>query len=348
MEKSQFLLPNRFATRTKQLVTVVTRVFSYTQGSTRKRSLQTVLMTDLNMTHEEASQAINKDENGYTNKFIGWIKDLIKEDEPEDKVYWKLSQTTSKSKFSKDKFDSLTALKCMVSYNKYGGYCVPKASYYRPAAQKVLNNDIYEPETIEYIRKMCGKGDIVHAGTYFGDFLPGIANACSPENKVWAFEPNYENYRCANITILINDLSNIVLTNAGLGEKKERLFVQTHDDTGNALGGASQITNNKNTDDDGCQPIDIVTIDEVIPKERDISIIQLDVEGHEEFVLKGALNTIRKSLPIIILEDLPNNSLFTNPWFKENILDLGYEMKHSLHGNKVFICDNRQKVNLSI
>lgn len=60
MEKNQFLLPNRFATRTIQLVTVVPRVFSHIQGAIRKRSLQKVLMTDLHMTHKEASHAISE------------------------------------------------------------------------------------------------------------------------------------------------------------------------------------------------------------------------------------------------------------------------------------------------
>jgi FkbM family methyltransferase len=263
------------------------------------------------------------------------------------KVYWKLIQISSKTEFSKQTLDSLTALNCVVSYNKFGGYCIPKSSQYRPTAQKILNHGVHEPETIEYIRKNCGKGDIVHAGTYFGDFLPGIASACSPTAKVWAFEPNYESYRCANITILINDLSNVVLTNAGLGEKKERLLVQTHDDSGNSLGGASQIISDINTEKITHQPIDIATIDEAVPNERRISIIHLDIEGHEEFALKGALSAIRKSRPIIILEDLPDNALFTSLWFKQNILGLGYRMTQSLgkttfrHGNKVFVHDER-------
>jgi hypothetical protein len=42
----------------------------------------------------------------------------------------------------------------------------------------------------------CGKKDIVPAGAYFGDFLPALSN-CGDDVGVWAFEPNVENYTCA-------------------------------------------------------------------------------------------------------------------------------------------------------
>lgn len=245
----------------------------------------------------------------------------------------------SKSGFSEETYQSLKALKCVVSYNKYGGYCVPLSSQYRPAAKRILNNDIYEPDTISFLRNNCGKGDIVHAGTYFGDFLPGISAGCDPDAKIWAFEPNPENFRCANITLLINELPNVVLTNAGLGQTSEQLFIKTLDDSGQALGGASRITGDSGSDDiAGLEKVDIVAIDDIIPIDRKVSIIQLDVEGHEEQALKGAMKTIKKSLPILILEDLSDNTLFTNTWFKDNILSLGYQLSGNLHGNKVFTC----------
>ena len=46
MEKNQFLLPNRLATRAIQLLTVVYKVFSYIQGAIRKRSLRTLHMKE--------------------------------------------------------------------------------------------------------------------------------------------------------------------------------------------------------------------------------------------------------------------------------------------------------------
>jgi hypothetical protein len=116
-----------------------------------------------------------------------------------------------------------SVLDCRLSYNKFGGFCVPASSQHRPAAHAILTGRVWESETIEFITTRCGDGDVVHAGTYFGDFLPALSKACRPDARVWAFEPNTENYRCAKITIGLNGLQNVVLTNAGLGATFTRL-----------------------------------------------------------------------------------------------------------------------------
>lgn len=219
------------------------------------------------------------------------------------RIYWRWFNL--KADFSQEEYKRLMALKCIVSYNKYGGYCVPQSSCHRPAAQKILSNDIHEPKTIEFMMFNCGNGDIVHAGTYFGDFLPALAQSISLGSKIWAFEPNLENYRCAKITLEINNISNVVLTNAGLGAKPEYLFIQTTSEDGRSLGGASRIIakdSNKMAQLVETQGVEIVTIDDVVEPSRNVSIIQLDVEGYEKEALEGALKTIQRCLPIIILK----------------------------------------------
>ncbi len=274
------------------------------------------------------------------------MKTLIKKVIPKrlmpivQKVYWKLFDSYVATDLSKEykKLESLEVLKCKVAYNKYGGYCVPLSSHHRHAAQKVLSNDVYEPQTIEYIINNCNNGDIVHAGTYFGDFLPALSKGAASGAKVWAFEPNSENYRCARITLEINDIENTVLTNAGLGNKHETLLVKTRDAKGRSLGGASRIISGQPNDEVGTESVQVVTIDDVVDSGRTVSIIQLDVEGHEKEALAGALKTIRRCLPIIILEVLPNSSLLSSDWFSNNILNLGYRKVHEMHGNSVFSC----------
>ena len=132
-------------------------------------------------------------------------------------------------------YDSDSVLQCCIAYNKYGGFCVPISSRHRPAAQKILSGDIYELDTIEFLTSHSNGGDIVHAGTYFGDFLPALSQSLTLDAKVWAFEPNPENYRCAQITTYINELQNVELTNAGLGERRDSLAMVTSDASGRAL-----------------------------------------------------------------------------------------------------------------
>lgn len=255
------------------------------------------------------------------------------------RFYWRLCNGLTKAAFSLEKHDELRSLNCIVSYNKYGCFCVPKSSLHRTAAKKILSGKVHEPKTIEYIVSNCGSGDIIHAGAYFGDFLPALSKGIAPSSRIWAFEPNPENYCCARMTLEINGIKNVVLTKAGLGAKQESLLMKMTDESGRSLGGASQIISEESAEVAGVEAVQIVRVDTTVGANRNVSIIQLDVEGHEKEALMGALKTIQSCFPIIILENLPNSTLIDGDWFGENILSLGYRKVNHMHGNLVFVCE---------
>ncbi len=249
-------------------------------------------------------------------------------------------------RLTREMFDTLTALKCGVAYNQYGGYCVPMSSHHRVAAKAILSNHVYEPKTITFLTSNWTAGDIIHAGTYFGDFLPALSAACPGDSIVWAFEPNMENYRCAQITALINACSNVQLTHAGLGEKCDISRVRVADAQGQALGGLSEIiTSEAKADEDTTEVVKIVTIDHAIPNDRPVSIIQLDVEGFESQALSGGMATIQRCRPIIVLEILQGRDFVDSDWFADNILKLEYSEVGSVHGNAIFACRETTPVN---
>ena len=238
--------------------------------------------------------------------------------------------------------DSGSVLQCCIAYNKYGGFCIPLSSYHRPAAQKILSGDIYEPKTIEFLISHGRDGDIVHAGTYFGDFLPALSQSRMHDAKVWAFEPNPENYRCALITCLINGLQKVELINAALSERRGTLTMVKSDVSGRALGGGSKILKQNNeisSEREETVQVQAVTIDETIPMDRKVSVIQLDVEGYEKQALSGALKTIQRCLPIIVLETLPEDN-----WLAKNILCHGYQVSQKIYRNTVLIHERVAKL----
>lgn len=234
-------------------------------------------------------------------------------------------------------------LSCAFSHNIYGAYCVPVSSSHRPAARKILANRIYEPDTIDYLAKTCGDGDIVHAGTFFGDFLPALSKSVSKSARVWAFEPNPENFRCAQITAFLNNLQNVELHNLALGACTEAVKFMIEDECGRALGGASRVVEKQADYSEGAVvEIEVTTIDLVVPAERKISIIQLDVEGHEIPALKGAVKAIAQWRLALILEVLRGTTLEDDPWFRANIVAMGYKLERKLHGNLVFKADKAE------
>lgn len=185
-----------------------------------------------------------------------------------------------------------------VPYNKVtqdrGVYFVPKYAEHRPASQAVLSGHIYEPLTHELIAGIMQRkaGSIIHAGTFFGDMLPTFSRSC-PET-VYAFEPVLENYVLAKLCIETNKLNNVYLQNAGLSENTSIAHIYSGDEGEAHRGGSSYLG-------DAGQLVGLVTIDSL--GLSDVVIIQLDVEGHELPALKGALATIERNSPIIMIED---------------------------------------------
>lgn len=216
-------------------------------------------------------------------------------------------------------------LQCALGHNEFGSYCVPLSSKHRPAAAAILASDIWEPDTIRFIVENVGQGDIIHAGAYFGDFIPALSAGLQENCQLWAFEPNQENYRCAQITSLLNDCQNVALFNAALARNSGRAKLAISDDRGIPLGGGSHISNSKATVE-----VETMMIDDVIPSSRNVSILQLDVEHYEQYALAGGLRLVGRCLPIIILETLPNMQ-----WLEAHLQPLGYEARAKVHANTI-------------
>lgn len=226
-----------------------------------------------------------------------------------------------------------SVLNAVIAYNKYGAYCVPVSTQHGVLTQKILQGKVYEPDTIEFMRSHVKNGDIIHSGACFGDFFPALSTAIHSDSMIWSFEPSTEGFLCAEITLKLNNIENINLFHKGLGENSSSALLNTKDKQGKSLGGASSIVSKSNKGE--LEKVEIVSIDNVIPLERDIAILQLDIEGYEEQALKGAIKTITRCRPILILED--NNDIVNSMWFKSNILSMGYEVKDNLHYNKLII-----------
>lgn len=176
-----------------------------------------------------------------------------------------------------------------IAKNKYGLYSIPNSINYTYTADFILNGGVHEESTIEYIKSVGG--NIIHAGTGFGDFLPGLKDCKS----VWTFEPNQLMYLSSLETISLNNITNVKLFPYAIGEYNGTSKLKCIDDVGNEMGPRSEIS------DDGDE-VKIFKLDSIIPKDCKISLIHLDLEGYEFQALNGAKEIIERDRPIIILE----------------------------------------------
>jgi len=176
-------------------------------------------------------------------------------------------------------------------------YYLPKYALHRPACREFLEGRFYEPETHALVAKLLAErpGDMVHAGTFFGDMLPSFSRACG--GTVFAFEPVLENYVLARLCVERNAFHNIALFHAGLGDALGVGRV----DVGGAVhrGGGSEMA-------DSGQTTTLMRIDNL--ELTNLAVLQLDVEGYELPALKGAQRTIDRCKPVILIEDYKKTS----------------------------------------
>ena len=227
-------------------------------------------------------------------------------------------------------------LEFFIAKNPAGQFCVPAESVHRGCAIVTLKGKVWEKKTLDMTARLRGKGDIVTAGTYFGGFLPAYARWTHREGaKVWGFEPNRTNFLCASVTRALNNLDNVELLNAAVGGQAGRMAIETTDKAGRALGGGSRLVAQTAAEDEaGAQTVEMVAIDDVVG-ERDVSVIQLDVEGHEIEALRGAEKTIARCRPLLVLEHVVVN-FREHPHFLKLARDLGYEFVAEVNQNSVF------------
>lgn len=175
----------------------------------------------------------------------------------------------------------------MIVTNQYGTYSVPNEIAYTYTAQAIINGDVHEKTTIEYIKSIGG--NIIHGGAGFGDFLPALNNC-----NIFTFEPNQLMYHAALETVQLNNLTNVTIYPYAIGDYDGDNTLKIIDELGQEMGPRSEIG-------DGII-IKQVKLDTIIPKTTKIDLIHLDLEGYEFEALLGAKKIIERDKPIIVLE----------------------------------------------
>ncbi|MBB3676491.1 FkbM family methyltransferase [Modestobacter versicolor] len=148
-------------------------------------------------------------------------------------------------------------------------------------------------------------GNVVDVGTNIGVVAASMAAHLAPTWQVFGFEPSPETLRLAASTVALNDAANVTLFNAAASDSDGVLLF--HATPGNsAIASARRhafgLLNEWQQVTVPAVRLDTLHAAGELP---DVSLVKIDVEGHEPSVLRGALEFIAAARPTVVYEYTP-------------------------------------------
>jgi FkbM family methyltransferase len=129
----------------------------------------------------------------------------------------------------------------------------------------------------------------VDCGAFDGDSIAAFLRLCKNRfNKIWAIEPDPENYKHLQERIQLYDaeiVRKIISLQAAVGLKRQKIAFNATGTAGSTMGEGSYEVNSI--------PLDIIL------KSDTPTYIKMDIEGAEMDALVGAKHVIKKNLPIL-------------------------------------------------
>lgn len=204
----------------------------------------------------------------------------------------------------------------------------------------IRKGQVWEPHLHRVFERYIKPDDVViEAGCHIGTHTIKLSKL---SNKVYAFEPLPSSHSILSTNLQLNKCTNVSLINKGVSNKPGTTkFGWVPDDNpggagldDNPMGAPNWVTSPKKD-----IAVELTTIDSLNLEKLDF--MKIDVEGYELRVIEGAINTIKKCRPTIVLECWSNHSggvslEHTSSLFKI-LLDIGYNIAHIQGPDFIFL-----------
>lgn len=162
---------------------------------------------------------------------------------------------------------------------------------------------IYEPYMFKFISDnlidLTGT-HIADIGANNGHFTIEFAHYVGDDGMVFSFEPQRVIFQqlCGNV--FINGLDNVQCYNMAVGNEESIIFVEKPDYFSNDAINFGDVHTNKHNNYLLSDKVQQIKLDDI--EFKNLSIIKIDVQGFEPFVIEGAINTINLHRPYIFVE----------------------------------------------
>lgn len=177
----------------------------------------------------------------------------------------------------------------------------------------------YENKLLEKIKSLNLNGTYIDCGSNIGNHSVFFLNFTNCNNLV-SIEGHPKIYETLQKNLVNNNSlkkSYVTLNNLIGNENNDNYYIYLDDKNNCGVG----TVNNKKIGDN----VKMITLDSLTFKHK-ISLIKIDVENYEYFVLMGALNIIKLHKPVIVIE-----LHTTNPYY-DNIIKILNDLNYVTDG----------------
>lgn len=153
---------------------------------------------------------------------------------------------------------------------------------------------------VNLLKKVLAQGgNILEAGSNIGAHSVPLAREVCGDGQLFAFEPRRVLFQllCANLAL--NNVENAHAFQLALGDAPGELFEGKLETEASVNAGAYELTSLKGNS----ERISVTTIDLMLDRLPQISLLKADIEGYELKMLKGGEGLIERDRPVIYLEN---------------------------------------------
>jgi len=161
-------------------------------------------------------------------------------------------------------------------------------------SKELVFNDIREAGATNYIYRAVKKDDVViDIGANIGYYALMEARLVGDNGKIYAIEPAPQNFEILKKNISINGYKNIEVFNFAIGDKNgiEKLYISNKSNWHSMV--AFDAQGSEKTID-----VTILTIDTFLKDKKYPALIRMDVEGYEDKIIRGMIETLKKDRPL--------------------------------------------------
>ena len=150
------------------------------------------------------------------------------------------------------------------------------------------------------MRKMLRPGEVaVDVGAYRGAYAHTMSVRVGHGGRVHAIEPIPGN--CERLRTIARRRGNITVHSLAVSDRSgsETLRIPVH--RGHPIDALASLEPSRRPDEDNCR-VSLCTLDGLLARERRVSFLKCDVEGHEQRVFEGATRILHRDHPVVLTE----------------------------------------------